>query len=54
MKSPTFVANCSFSFECPRLWSAMEVTQSPKVRTCRTCERFVHLVDNQADWDAHA
>jgi hypothetical protein len=54
MKSPIAVANCSFSFECPRLWSAMEETPSPKERTCRTCERSVHLVDSQAEWDAHA
>ena len=54
MKPPIVIANCSFSFECPRLWSAMEPTKSPKERTCLTCERSVYLVDSQADWDAHA
>ena len=52
--SPIVVANCSFSFECPRLWSAMEKTKDSKVRTCRSCERSVYLVTNQVDWDAHA
>lgn len=54
MESPIAVANCNFSFECPRLWASMETTKSDTVRTCRTCERSVHLVDSQADWNAHA
>lgn len=53
-KLPAATIACSFKFKCPRSWALLQETAIPTVRHCSACERDVHLVESDADLQAHA
>lgn len=40
--------------ECPMRWDALELTVDPEVRFCHACQRGVHLVANQREFENRA
>jgi hypothetical protein len=45
------IRNCTLSYRCPMRWDDLLATDNPKVRQCDECDRNVHLVESQAEFD---
>jgi hypothetical protein len=45
------IRNCTLSFRCPMHWDDLLATDKPKVRQCFECDRDVHLVESQAEFN---
>ena len=48
-----WIPNCEFAFECPKRWQDLQATEDPHVRHCTSCERSVHLCQNQRQLEGH-
>jgi hypothetical protein len=44
MENEDQVLNCTFTFQCPKTWDALEITGDWKVRHCATCNRTVTFI----------
>jgi hypothetical protein len=47
------INNCKFSYQCPRAWERLDVTASDGERYCDTCQRIVHLCEDDATLTHH-
>jgi len=47
------IRNC-FRLVCPRDWDSLKPTDEHNVRFCQSCSENVYLVENDADFIAHA
>ena len=43
------VLNCTFEFECPQQWGALQETANEKVRHCPACARDVHFCSTSTE-----
>jgi hypothetical protein len=50
------IKNCppEFSFQCPKTWQSLELTNTETVRFCTACQKNVYWCETPAEVQAHA
>jgi hypothetical protein len=47
------INNCEFSYQCPRAWERLAATDIEGERYCDSCQRTVHLCDDDSTLNRH-